>query len=607
MTGMDRGVSDVNPIVVSSFHSSLASQLLVVFALAVALALAWTALYAVQRQRAITAGEGGTPTIRPSAVVDREPIARQVLRIGLGVLWVIDGLLQLQSAMPLGLPQGVLAPTADGAPHWVHEVVGFAVTTWSNHPVSAAAATVWVQLGLGLGLLVAPRGRWSQAAGAAAAGWGLVVWVFGEAFGGLFTPGASWLFGLPGAALLYVVAGVLVALPESSWQGRALGRWLLRGLGALFIASGVLQAWPGRGTWAGHATTHAAPGLTAAMAAQMAAVSQPGVTAAMVRWFSRVDAAHGWGINLVVVVSLVGLGSLLAVGTRRAVAIGVGGGLVLCAATWVLVQDLGVFGGMGTDPNSMVPTALLLVVGFLALRPARAASSEPATADAVRSSSLATYLLRVVGAVGAAGIVLLGAAPMAVASASSSADPILAEAVNGTPVRPADLPAWGFTLTDQSGRPVSLRALQGDVVVLTFLDPVCTTDCPLLAQQLAHVGRSFGASHPPVVVVAVDANPSYRSRAALVAFDRQERLTSMRNWHFVTGPLAELTRLWNDYGIEVGTSSAGGMSAHNDLVFVIGPTGRIRSVIQADPGPSAATASSLATLVAGEVHRVLAT
>jgi cytochrome oxidase Cu insertion factor (SCO1/SenC/PrrC family) len=518
--------------------------------------------------------------------------------------------------MPLGLPQGVLAPTADGAPHWVHQVVGFAVTTWSNHPVTAAAATVWVQLGLGLGLLVAPRGRWSRAAGVAAAGWGLVVWVFGEGFGGVFTPGSSWLFGLPGAALLYVLAGVLVALPEASWQGRALGRWLLRGLGALFVAAGVLQAWPGRGTWAGQPTPHAVPGLTAAMASQMAAVSQPGVTAAVVRWFSRVDAAHGWGVNLFAVVALIGLGALLCAGTRRAVAIGVGGGLVLCAATWVLVQDLGVFGGMGTDPNSMVPTALLLVVGYLAVRPAPAsstvaqgaaiASAVPADTDVVRVASPATYLLRVIGALGAAGIVLLGAAPMAVASASSNADPILAEAVNGTPVRPADLPAWGFTLTDQADRTVSLTGLRGDVVVLTFLDPVCTTDCPLIAQQLGRVGRSLDTSRPRVVVVAVDANPSYRSRAALVAFDRQEGLTSMHNWHFVTGPLGELTRLWNDYGVAVGTSTAGGMSAHNDLVFVISPTGRIRSVIQADPGPSAATASSLATLVAGEVRRVQA-
>ena len=70
---------------------------------------------------------------------------------------------------------------------------------WSDHPISAAAATVWIQVGVGVFLLVAPRGYWSRTAGAVSAGWGLVVWVFGEGFGGVFGQGSSWLFGSPGA------------------------------------------------------------------------------------------------------------------------------------------------------------------------------------------------------------------------------------------------------------------------------------------------------------------------------------------------------------------------------------------------------------------------
>ncbi len=40
---------------------------------------------------------------------------------------------------------------------------------------------------------------------------------------------------------------------------------------------------------------------------------------------------------------------------------------MLCLADWVLIQDLGFFGGLGTDPNSMIPFALLAVGGYLAL------------------------------------------------------------------------------------------------------------------------------------------------------------------------------------------------------------------------------------------------
>ena len=56
-------------------------------------------------------------------------------------------------------------------------------------------------------MLAASRGPLSRLAGLASVGWGLVVWVFGEAFGSIFAPGLTWLFGAPGAVLIYCVAG----------------------------------------------------------------------------------------------------------------------------------------------------------------------------------------------------------------------------------------------------------------------------------------------------------------------------------------------------------------------------------------------------------------
>ena len=195
---------------------------------------------------AASRGRGGGST-RPGVLAGAEPVARRVLRIGFGLLWVLDGLLQIQRSMPLGLASGVIQPAAVGSPGWVQHLVNAGITIWSDHPVTAAAATVWIQLAIGLWLLVAPRGRWSRLGGLVSVGWGLVVWAFGEAFGAMLAPGATWLFGAPGAVLLYVVAGALVALPERSWTGPRLGRRLLAGIGVFFIAMAVLQAWPGRG------------------------------------------------------------------------------------------------------------------------------------------------------------------------------------------------------------------------------------------------------------------------------------------------------------------------------------------------------------------------
>ena len=83
----------------------------------------------------------------------------------------------------------------------------------------------------------------------------------------------------------------------------------------------------------------------------------------------------------------------------------------------------------------------------------------------------------------------------------------------------------------------------------------------------------------------------------------------MRNWQFLTGPLDRLRRLWLDYNVCDGICTVppgGAMAAHNDLIFVLDAKGRVRTVLQADPGGSTATAASLSSLVAAEVHRVLA-
>ena len=95
----------------------------------------------------------------------------------------------------------------------MQHVVNWAGTTWSYHPIQAGASAVWIQLGIGVWLIAAPRGFWSRLAGLASVAWGLVVWVFGESFGGILAPGLTWLFGAPGAVVFYCAAGLLIKVP----------------------------------------------------------------------------------------------------------------------------------------------------------------------------------------------------------------------------------------------------------------------------------------------------------------------------------------------------------------------------------------------------------
>jgi cytochrome oxidase Cu insertion factor (SCO1/SenC/PrrC family) len=597
--GMNSGLSPADPTLVAAFRSALLHQGAIALLIIAFLGLAWATARAWRRPASGTPAEASA-----ERAVAPEARGRGLLRVGFGLLWILDGILQAQPKMAGGLAAQVIAPTASASPAWVQHVVNWGGTAWSFHPIQAGAASVWIQVGIGVWLLIAAHGPWSRLAGLAAVAWGLVVWVFGESFGGIFAPGLSWLTGAPGAVLLYVVAGALIALPEDAWRTARLGRLLLTGTGVFFIGMAVLQAWPGRGFW--RSTGHGQPGTLAGMVQQMASTPQPHALSALVARFGSFAASNGFAVNLVVVIALAAMGAVFLTGRPRLVRYAVWSGLVFCLADWVLVQDFGFLGGLGTDPNSMIGWILLLFAGYLALTPAPdEALAVAAEGPRTLGGWVAGASVRSVGAVAAVAIIVLGAAPMAAAAANRTADPILALAIAGDSAA-MNLPAPGFQLTDQSGQPVSLASLRGKVVVMTFLDPVCTSDCPIIGAEMKQAGVLLGRQDADVELVAIVANPTYRSAAFTQAFDREEGLNTVPNWRYLTGSLSQLSQVWRQYGITVENLPAGAMSAHNDLAVVIDRTGHIRDEVGADPGPgTASTQSSFSVLLSQYARQAL--
>lgn len=609
MPGMNSGLSDTNPIIVAAFRSALLHQGLIVLALLLVFGLTWFGIREWVPPARRASGLLWSAAGLESAVASgpAEPRWRRVLRIGFGLLWIFDGVLQAQAAMPAGLPGQVIQPAAAASPSWVQHLVNWAGTTWSFHPIQAGASAVWIQVGLGVWLIVASSGWSSRLAGLVSAGWGLVVWAFAEAFGGIFAPGLSVLFGAPGAVLFYCAAGLLIALPSRHWSSRYLGQQILAGVGVLLVAMAVLQAWPGRGFWQGSA--HGRLGPLASMVTTMSSTSQPHALSALLGDFASFDAAHGFAVNLVVVFVLAAVGGTFVSGRRPLVRPAVVLLFAFCLADWVLVEDLGFLGGLGTDPNNMIPLALVAVAGYMALTPAPhvapASAVEPASAPApARAGAGAMLGMRALLALWAAVVVVVGAGPMAFAQASRNAAPIIAQAIDGS-AAPLNFAAPAFTLTDQTGRAVSLTSLHGKVVLLTFLDPVCVSDCPLIAQEFRAADQLLGAGARNVEMVAVVANPVYRSMAYTRAFDAQEGLSRLPNWLFLTGTLTQLQQAWKNYGIAAQIVAAGGMIAHNDVVYVIDKGGHTRAVLNFDPGPGTqSTQSSFAGELAAQAQRV---
>jgi cytochrome oxidase Cu insertion factor (SCO1/SenC/PrrC family) len=605
---MNSGLNVSDPTVVAAFRTALLHQGLIALLIFFLVGLAWLSL------RAFLPTVARPAVVPPAPPAPAEPAWRLVLRVGFGLIWIFDGILQAQPKMAIGLPSQVIEPVAASSPHWVQSVVNWAGTAWSFHPMQAGASAVWIQVGVGLWLIAASRGPLSRLAGLASVAWGLVVWVFGEAFGGIFAPGLTWLFGAPGAVLIYCVAGALIALPERTWRSRLPGRLMLAGFGMFLAGMAVLQAWPGRGFWQG--TSHGGPGTLATMTTSMAPTPQPHVLSGWIAAFTGFDEAHGFAVNLFAVAVLAITGAAFLTGRPRLIRPALAGFIVVCLADWVLIEDFGFFGGLGTDPNSMIPFVLLAVAGYLALTSESVPAAEAAMAtagagwrDRLRASAaprtLASAGIGSVAAVGAIGVIILGAAPMAAAQANPVADTILAQAIDGSSA-PLNYAAPAFSLTDQKGHPVTLASLRGKVVLLTFLDPVCTSDCPLEAQEFRQAGELLGAADRNVELVAIVANPVNYQLGYTQAFDQQEGLAGVPNWLYLTGSLDQLRKVWNSYGIAAQIEPAGAMIGHSEVAFAIDARGRMRRELDFDPGPgTTATESSFAAELTGIARQLL--
>src|ERR1700722_7607308 len=100
MPGMQSGLDVSNQLVAAAFKAALRHQLFVVAAIFV---LLWLArLIAASWWPARGAGQAAAEAA-PQQVRRPESAGRRLLRIGFGILWIFDGILQAQPAMPLGL------------------------------------------------------------------------------------------------------------------------------------------------------------------------------------------------------------------------------------------------------------------------------------------------------------------------------------------------------------------------------------------------------------------------------------------------------------------------------------------------------------------------
>ena len=566
MPGMSQRSLDLtNPFVVALFrHTSVVTM------------LPWIGIVALG-VLIVSALSGRMGCFQQLAAGVNESRARRHLRVGFGMLWLLDGALQFQASMPLGLATNVVAPMSRATPSALQSLIGHAVNLWNSHPITLASGVAWLEIGLGL-LLVVSNGTTGRVAAVVGVAWSAVIWLIGDGAGGLFVHGATILFGWPGAALLYAYAGAWIALDPERYS-RSFAAVTRRVLAATLLLGAVEQALPAAGFWRGGPSN-----ALSQMANYMSAIAQPGWLASAVRGAGSLAATMGGGLNVVILLWLIAAGVGLwpsGSSTRRWPLYFVVTGAVVI---WVFAQDTGLFGGLATDVNTM--PALAILAWSAAVRP----QGEP-------RASLVREVLGTVGSVVAAfaiAMVLVASAAMGWAVASG-AETTLFLARNG-PAKAVNVRATPFSLIDQYGRPYRLGEHRGRVTLLTFLDPNCTAACAPMADQLVEARRELSArAMLDIVVVAVD--PYHDTTSDLRRFIARQGLASVPNFYFLTGRYAAMRAVWRAYGISVVMTPSDPTSVHTNAMFVVAANGSLHWIVRDDPlASSAGIASAVAEL-----------
>jgi len=166
-----------------------------------------------------------------------------------------------------------------------------------------------------------------------------------------------------------------------------------------------------------------------------------------------------------------------------------------------------------------------------------------------------------------ASLAILAAAGVVVFARPEKPPPLGAGGFAGA-LSPPNIPPKDFALSDEDGKPISLRQYRGQVVVLTFMYSTCQDTCPVTATTIRGALDDLGHDVP---TLAVSVDPANDTRDSAEAFLVKRGLSGGR-MHFLLGTRAQLAPIWHAYGIQ----PQGNGFEHTARVLVIDKQGRQR-------------------------------
>jgi protein SCO1 len=166
---------------------------------------------------------------------------------------------------------------------------------------------------------------------------------------------------------------------------------------------------------------------------------------------------------------------------------------------------------------------------------------------------------------------------------SSSTDPSSGPGLQGLILKPQK-PAPALALHNYTGQPVTLAALRGRAVLVTFVYTHCPDVCPLIVSDLAAAQRGLGREAARVKILAVTVDPRRDTPAAIRGFLRVRDAGGRMD--YLLGSNAQLHRTWKDWDVAVSTGPDKLTDGHSAVVYGITAGGRMAVVYPSNFTPA---------------------
>ncbi len=302
------------------------------------------------------------------------PDGRRALQLVLATIWLLDGILQLQSfffTKSFGLQ--MISGMSSGNPSVIARPISWSGTIIGHHSVLTDTVFAVVQCCIGFAIAWRPTVKIGLAVSIA---WAVGVWWVGEGLGGVVNGTANPVNGAPGAVMIYALLAVL--LWPSDRTGERAPFIAARAVGAP-IAKGLwLVLWGSISYFAVLGANRSSQGLHNLLSTE--ASGEPGWVAWIDHHTANLVDHRGLTVTVVLCILLV----VVAVGTYlpRSFANGtVVVAVAVSAVFWVVGENFGaIFTNGATDVNSG-PLLILLAVAYRRWSPTTSLSPTPALAE----------------------------------------------------------------------------------------------------------------------------------------------------------------------------------------------------------------------------------